>query len=341
VARWFRLWEKKRGERRTGSPLLGHMGEFAYFGGLFVLGSVALALVLVPQVVEYSPFQRFTGMGFWFVMLVFASFVIIGGAGMAYTLLATGTSAERRAALARQATDFELFREAHAAPRDHTALPSLATLTDSPGVKLAYRLPAANWPTWRLWAAGLFFLAWNSVVAVLAVHLVGDWSWYAAGVTLPMAAIGAWSAYYFVKQVLPAAGVGSTTIEISNHPFYPGEKYEIFLSQVGRIHVNWFEVLLVCDEEATYSQGTDVRVDSRRVYERSVFRRECFEIKPGEPLQQQCSLEIPPRAMHSFQSAHNGVLWRLVVKGDLKGWPEFERSFSIVVYPAARREARS
>jgi hypothetical protein len=37
--------------------------------------------------------------------------------------------------------------------------------------------------------------------------------------------------------------------------------------------------------------------------------------------------------MHSFQTPHNGVRWKLVVQGQVEGWPEFERGFAIVVYP--------
>ena len=38
--------------------------------------------------------------------------------------------------------------------------------------------------------------------------------------------------------------------------------------------------------------------------------------------------------MHSFQSNHNEVNWKLIVKGDVVGWPSYERVFQIVVTPA-------
>ncbi|HMC11219.1 MAG TPA: hypothetical protein VKH44_08005, partial [Pirellulaceae bacterium] len=41
----------------------------------------------------------------------------------------------------------------------------------------------------------------------------------------------------------------------------------------------------------------------------------------------------PPTAMHSFQSPHNLVRWKLVVRGEAETWPLFERGFPIVVYP--------
>ena len=40
VARFFRFVEKKRGERRTGSNLLGSLGEAVFCGSLFLLGTL-------------------------------------------------------------------------------------------------------------------------------------------------------------------------------------------------------------------------------------------------------------------------------------------------------------
>jgi hypothetical protein len=37
--------------------------------------------------------------------------------------------------------------------------------------------------------------------------------------------------------------------------------------------------------------------------------------------------------MHSFKSAHNEIAWKLLVKGSPVRWPEFERSFPVIVYP--------
>jgi hypothetical protein len=37
--------------------------------------------------------------------------------------------------------------------------------------------------------------------------------------------------------------------------------------------------------------------------------------------------------MHSFQADHNEVSWKLIVKGDVEGWPEYRREFQIIVNP--------
>ena len=113
----------------------------------------------------------------------------------------------------------------------------------------------------------------------------------------------------------------------------PGERYELFISQAGRLRLKSLAVLLVSEEEATYRQGTNTRSETRRVYQRELFRREDFEIPRGTPLDVQCPLEIPARAMHSFKADHNEVSWKIVVEGTSVGWPHYERAFPVIVHP--------
>ncbi len=50
LSRFFRLYEKKRGNRRTGSPTVGNLGEAVFFGIFFVVGCGALAYMLAALV---------------------------------------------------------------------------------------------------------------------------------------------------------------------------------------------------------------------------------------------------------------------------------------------------
>ncbi len=50
MSRFFRLYEKKRGNRRTGSQTVGSLGEALFFGIFFVVGCVAMAYMLVALV---------------------------------------------------------------------------------------------------------------------------------------------------------------------------------------------------------------------------------------------------------------------------------------------------
>ncbi|MFV1965501.1 MAG: hypothetical protein ACC628_08780 [Pirellulaceae bacterium] len=79
MRRIFRVWEKKRGHRHTGSRLVGSVGEAIFFGALFLLGSISLAGVASSQLVNPTPEIYTPGFGFWLMVLVLGSFVLIGG----------------------------------------------------------------------------------------------------------------------------------------------------------------------------------------------------------------------------------------------------------------------
>jgi hypothetical protein len=135
------------------------------------------------------------------------------------------------------------------------------------------------------------------------------------------------------RQFLIATGLGPTQLEISDHPLLPGRHYDLILSQSGRLTMSFLEIDLVCEEQATYRQGTDTRTERRRVYQQRVFERRQFDIPQGMPFEQQCRIEILSDAMHSFIADHNEVQWKFVVRGEVPGWPRYERSFPIVVFP--------
>jgi hypothetical protein len=144
---------------------------------------------------------------------------------------------------------------------------------------------------------------------------------------------GAWTVYALVRQVVLTAGIGSTLVELSDHPLYPGREYQALVSQSGRLYARWFQVELVCVELTTYQQGTDTRTASVTVYRESVYSARRFQISSGTPFEAMFSLAVPAGAMHSFTSLHNAVKWFLVVRGRMVRWPEFERQFPLYVYP--------
>ncbi len=344
VSRRFRLWEKKRGDRRTGSKLVGTAGEGIIFAALFLFGSILLATLATTESLWEGNGSHWT-IWIWMGLLVLASLILIGGGGLIYTILMVRTTAERRRALAKRATDIELLAEKLPSSKDFPNVPRDVNLTNSPGIKLAYRLPITRSPGWQLLAVGVFNLIWNGMVSwllVLAVrkHLEGQPDWFLTALVVPFAAIGVLAMYSLFRLLLLATAIGPTSLEISDHPLLPGETYRIYLSQAGRLSVQSLTLLLICDEEATYRQGTDTRTEQRRVLEQTLFSREAFEILPGLPYEHECELRFPKDVMHSFQSDHNAVQWRLVVRGIVEKWSSFERTFPLVVYPSVPRSPK-
>jgi hypothetical protein len=217
-------------------------------------------------------------------------------------------------------------------------VPHDSNLTNSPGTRLKYRLPIDLSRGWRLLLILAACVFWNSIVAVFAViainsHVARRPEWLLTLFVLPFAAVGLAIIYFFVRELLVVTAVGPTQLEISDHPLRPGGSYRVYISQGGRLTINSLELSLVCDEVATYRQGTDTRTELARVFSQSLLARQRVELLPQAAFEEQLDVAIPSECMHSFKAAHNEVRWRLLVRGDVAGWPPFERSFPVVVVP--------
>ena len=341
LARRFRLWEKKRGDRRTGSKLVGSAGEGMFFATLFLFGIITLAALNSSSYVQVTE-NGMWNVWVWLVVLVLGSLIVIGAYGLIYTILLIGTSAERRGAIAKQANSFDLLADRRSTPEVFPTVPRDVNLTNSPGIKLKFRLPITKSPGWQLLATGIFALVWNGMLAALSSlaynkYAAGHPDWYLVTLVVLFSGFGIAALVYLVRLLLLATAIGPTSLEISDHPIYPGKKYQMYLTQAGHLHLKSLTVSLVCSEEATYRQGTDTRTESKQVYSKQVFGRTDFKIEPGVPFEHLCELEFPLDVMHSFQSEHNAVHWKLVVHGSVKKWADFERHFPLVVFPRTRK----
>ena len=428
ISRWIRFYEKKRGNRRTGSQKFANLGEAAFFSVFLIIGLMALTTLLswliIPEwranrqfvetagtilrkrvdakqrprsgTVDYRPrvvvryevdgrtYERATfdavntrfdtraqaeraaekfvvgrnyplwydprdpgrvvlvkGYSGWLYLflLVPLPFITIGATGIIYSMMQWGTSLERRSALARRAAQIDPFELGSADQIRFPTVPREGNLTNSPGTTLAYRLPVTAAPGWRLFATLVACVGWNSMVALLVTlavqrHRRGDPDWLLTSFVVPFAVVGVGLAIYFLRQLLRTTGVGATRMEIARHPLYPGQTCDLFLSQAGRMLIDSLRVELVCEEKATYRQGTDTRTEVRRVHREELFARSDFEVRQGIPFEHRVAMSVPIDAMHSFKSDHNELNWLLVVQGRVDGWPDFERVFPIVVYPA-------
>lgn len=287
-----------------------------------------------PQLVVLT---RGYGWWVWVGFTVPVSFVIIGAGGLIYALLRWGKSVERRAAIARRASARRLFHTGDNG--DYPFVPQGADMTNSPGTKLKFRLPMAGAAGWALFGMLTFCVAWNGAVTVLIVvvirgFLAGHADWPLTLFVIPFLAIGIAAIVCFLRRLLTAAGIGPTRLEISDHPLQPGDLYRLFLTQTGRLRIKLLRVSLVCEEAATYRQGTNARSETREVYRQELFRQEDVDIV-DQPFETEIELTVPRRAMHSFAAEHNEINWTLVVDGEPAGWQHYRRAFPVVISPAA------
>ena len=283
---------------------------------------------------------RKTSWWIWLVLVVPVSFVIIGSGGLIYRLLRWGKSTEHQAAVTQRVQQHAPFKTNVNSTNEFPNIPNGADIINSPGTRLRFRLPIATSPGWVLFGTLVACLAWNGIVAVLVAiavrgHFSGHPDWFLTLFVVPFAVVGIFLIAVFSRQLLATTGIGPTQVELSSHPLQPGGSCELFLSQSGRLQVDSIEVLLVCEEEATYRQGTNTRTETRQVQRHQIFRHEGFEVHRGQPFETECELQVPAGAMHSFKASHNRITWKVVVNGDIVGWPRYTRSFPVIVRPGS------
>lgn len=350
-------WSKKRGSRLAGDVFAGVVGEILLLAFVFLLGVTGVAAALASRFARYADVSLPTaaaaaevpaGLGFWIFLLASIVLGIAGAVGLAYRLLGFGTSDERRAAIAQRTGALELVRRPHVGTQPLPNVPEGTILNESPGIRLAYRLPSTGSPGIRLAAAALLALLWVGTWLVLAVValtglVVGTPRPVLTCLLVPLGALGLWAGRYFLRQLREGAGMGATIVEISDNPLCPGETYLLYVAQYGNLRLRRLRIAMICEEETVFRQGTDVRTDRHEATAVVICDEKNVSIDPEGAWEREFEFAVPAGAMHSFQSAHNAVHWKVVVSGESRPWPSFSRSYPVVVHPprgAAKRGRR-
>lgn len=335
-----RLFVKKRGTRRTGSRWAGKAAEALLFLALIGIGAYAMywlidrAILVEDASPDYWP---------WFAMLIPVGLLAYGLIGLVMLAWESSASTERRAAAVQRATEWEIPGRTMGSRPTAPAVPPIDAIVDSPGIELPYRLPIDAASGWVSFTMAAVCLAWNTLVLVFVIevigqHLDGRPNWLLTWLLVPFVMAGLWTLVALGRQIWLTISVGTTRLEVSHHPLYPGGTYKAYVSQSGRLQFRWFQIQLVCEEQAVYQQGTDTRRDTARVYSHTAFSDRKFEITPGQALETRLEFTIPPTAMHSFASVHNAIIWAIIVRGRIARWGDFERRFPVYVYPATAAE---
>ncbi|MEM6330721.1 MAG: hypothetical protein AAF790_10775 [Planctomycetota bacterium] len=276
----------------------------------------------------------------WLVLSIPISLVALGVYGFCRMLIKAGVSQERRQLVAQHAGRLRPTSADAAAVALATALPPTTDVDDSPGVKHRYRLPAVGATHWRLAGMAVLCLAWNAVVGFFLVGVISDHltqarpNWALTIVVTPLALAGGWLAYGLLRDAWTTTGVGVTQVEIANHPLILGQTSGGVVFQTGQFRGRFLTIALVCDEVATFCEGTDTRTSTAEVYRQKLHTERRFRIESQRPFEQPFTFTVPADAMHSFRSPHNEVRWTIEVRAAPMRWPEYSRRFRLCVYPA-------
>jgi hypothetical protein len=193
-------------------------------------------------------------------------------------------------------------------------------------------------------ACGMMFVAlfWNGIVAVflrmgffeahdggfmrifLGLFLI---PFVLIGLGLLVAALASFGAMFVPRPTL--------TANVTDIPL--GGTVELqWRTRRGVLNPQKLQLRLEAREEATYTRGTRTYTDRNIFLSQSVF-----ESAPGGEQSGQSRVAIPAGTMHSFEAAHNKIVWAIKVKGDVPLWPNFEDEYRLTVLPAPCREYSS
>jgi len=325
---------------------------------LMFIGVFGFTLVLLvrfaPAAARRVPTEAFsTTLSLWIFGVLSIAAIATGATSIVRRLIRIGASDERRSVLANRAGRLEKDAMQWIGPAvapnarsrrgdgaiDLPNVPTIRALTDSPGERLDYRLAAEPSGDGVAGTAVLAIL-WNTVwFVLLAVAVSGIWygrpRWVLTGMLVPFAFLGYRLWKSFLTTLRKQAGIGPTIVEISQHPLFPGESFDLFVAQRGRMRLRRLSVHLVCEEETFYRQGTDVRVERADAFSQLLHEQSKVIVDPHSTWEHDLTCRLPPDVMHSFVGFHNAIRWKIVVRGESRPWPSFCRSFPVVVHPPA------
>ena len=281
----------------------------------------------------------------WLVLSIPISLVVAGVVGLTKSFADTQTSLERRSDKMLASGGLKWLGDAASRESLASALPDADRVNDSPGVRLAYRLPMDGAESWRVFGMATLCVMWNLLAGVLAYQLAAAGSW-SIGLRLALvllvvatlAAMGAWLVHTLWRDARSVGGAGVTQAELSQHPLRPGDRCRGVLFQSGYLRVRSLTVSLVCEEIATYRQGTDARTATVETRRELLHQARFVKSALGKPYECEFEVALPPDAPHSFVSPHNEVRWSLEVAVGSPGWPNILRRYRLCVYPRSWSE---
>ncbi len=360
MRRWLSIFRGGRPFSVSNRRWLALVAEAVFAAALLLSGVILLVVVLTLTTLMPASKPQVSAWYFWLQLFLSASLVGIGMYWIARLLWQAGVSAERRGAIATRAGELELLTELRQRREDLPTVPR-DQMRPKAGSRLSFRLFPSPRNVWSLATSAFFSVALVALATILVLIVVSafqtspsqwvdaiqeqlgpnqlgeipDRPWFAAALLVPIGLAAGWSIYQFFRQLLKLTGIGPTSIEVSGYPLMPGQSYDVFLSQSGRVRLKLLDVSLICQEEATFNQGTDIRTERSTVFQQRLLRRRGISVRPGEPFEAEFVLQVPDGAMHSFKSQNNRVQWKIVVTGQAKNWPRLRRNFAVSVHPGA------
>ena len=122
-----------------------------------------------------------------------------------------------------------------------------------------------------------------------------------------------------------------TALDVYGGALVPGQEVALRIHHSGQDRIRTFRVVLKGFEKITYKKGTDTINEEWLMHDQSVMELENLSLSSHKPLQEACTICLPPDAMHSFKSEHNEIAWSFVVSITPEGGSEVKKVFPVQV----------
>lgn len=272
--------------------------------------------------------------GWFFLLMMF----LIAGSGFAGLWITIAKKRFSREHLVGKKSEGLPFLGAAKKRKPFPTIPDPASINDSPGTYLAYRLPTSQISVIRVIGSIVLCVFWNVIAwavlfSVFLASADNPPSIMSRVFAILFFLLGLGMIVWVINLAVIAFGVGATLLELSDHPIVPGRSYRLHLMQLGGFRIRDYSVAIVCEEVARFRQGTDTVTTRREVFRKELFRKKDFETQRDTPLVRDMRFLLPYGVMHSFVTEHNEICWKIVVGADIVNWPDVKRECPIIVRP--------
>jgi hypothetical protein len=188
---------------------------------------------------------------------------------------------------------------------------------------------------------GMTFAAgfWNVIMAVFIVGMAQGWlkgkgDWCLTLFLIPFTLIGLGllaAVLYAGYQLVLSWLVRPIWLEVDAHPVRIGGEFGWLVQQTGRFTLRSANVRLLCIESATYRQGTSDTTDTKTTHTLPLPSTAEEGLPRG-------LFAVPADVMHSFESGHHKISWKLELTGQVLG-VTYSTAFPVVLVPAGATRA--
>ncbi|MBB6428964.1 DUF3592 domain-containing protein [Algisphaera agarilytica] len=286
-----------------------------------------------PKNPDVAVLHRGWSNNLWFGLIPLV-FVLIGGGGM----IAMLWGGSRGKSITQKATG-----TSRVGPRSEQEwLPAFARPDESDAVDGQIRSGKDTvTPTKSRWGGLLFVLLfmviWDGVVAIALIKMLEDGvsaNWGPLLFMIPFVLVGIGCLIAAVYMVL---SLSNPVVRMRFDPrVIPlGSPLRVDWSIDGRAE-RFDRLTLTVEglERASYTRGTDTITDEHVFFEHTLYDAEALDRRDPLAREGEAEMEFPANAMHSLDSDHNKIVWRIKVRGEIPRWPDVRDEYEFAVVPA-------